>query len=778
MSAPTIDSEEHLTSPGSALGTVAYMSPEQVRGKELDARTDLFSFGAVLYEMCTGTLPFRGDTSALIFNAILERAPVAPVRLNPDVPAELERIIKKALEKDRNLRYQHAADMRTDLQRLKRDSESGRRSAASSGTVAMPEAPAAGVGKLWKIALPVLIVALLGAGGLYYRSRQTKPLTDKDSIVMANFANSTGDPVFDDTLRQGVIVQLEQTPFLNIVQESTIRQTLDFMGHKSSDPLTQDTWRELCARTNSTVLLTGSIARMGSQYVIGLNAEECSTGKRLANEQVQVASKEEVLKGMGRATTSLRRRLGESLASIQRFDVPLEQVSTSSLEALQAYTQGEKIYDEKGYAAAIPLFHRAIELDPNFAMAYEFLAVSHSNLGQDDLGRPAVEKAFALKDRVSERERLLISSIYYGWIRGDAQKSMETLQIMAQTFPRASVAHLLLALEYSNRGRWEEAIKEERQALSLDRPVEEDYANLAGYYLRSGQLDAAEKTVKEGMSHYPDIVYFQSTVYELAFLRGDAQGMDQVLAKVAGTDSDPALLNLQAETEAYYGRMSRSRQFTKRALESERRTASHSSIALWDSQAATREAEVGNYAIARQHTLAALKEKPVGSRLAILARALAMTGDSAKAEMLCQTLQKDNPSNTSIRDYWLPLIHAAIGMARNDPAASLAALEPSLTFDLGMGRLFPAYFRGQAFLQARNGAAAAAEFQRILDHPTVVVNLPHGALAHLGLARAYALQGDTAKAKAAYKDFLTLWKDADPDIPILKQAKAEYAKLQ
>jgi serine/threonine protein kinase len=426
---PTATSGELLTRPGAALGTVEYMSPEQVRAKELDARTDLFSFGVVLYEMATGTLPFRGESTGVIFDGILNRVPVAPVRLNPDVTAELERVINKALEKDRNLRYQHAAEMRTDLQRLKRDSESGRSAAA--------EAPPVRVASLWKIAVPVLLVALLIAGGLYYRShQQNNRLTDKDTIVLSDFDNKTGDAVFDDTLKQGLSVQLEQSPFLGLLSADKVNETLKLMGHSASDRLTPEATREVCQRTGSKAMLTGSIAGLGSQYVIGLKAVNCNTGDVLAEAQGQAAGKEAVLKALDAAAIVLRRKLGESLSSVEKYATPLEQATTPSLEALKAYTLGQKAVYTKGYTAALPLFKRAADLDPSFAMAYARMAGIYANLNEGGRGAENAGKAYELRAKVSERERFYIEGRYYGIAKGELEKAGPNLSAMAADLPK------------------------------------------------------------------------------------------------------------------------------------------------------------------------------------------------------------------------------------------------------------------------------------------------------------------------------------------------------
>src|ERR1035437_4057086 len=490
MSAPTVESEEHLTSPGSALGTVAYMSPEQVRGKELDARTDLFSFGAVLYEMCTGTLPFRGESSGAIFDSILNRVPVPAVRLNPDVPAELERIINKALEKDRNLRYQGAAEMRADLQRLKRDSESGRSAAA--------EAPAARVAKLWKIAVPVLLVALLVAGGLYYRShQQSKRLTDKDTIVLSDFDNKTGDAIFDDTLKTALNVSLRQSPFLSVLSDQQVAETLQQMTRPADTKLTPAVTRELCQRAGSKAYIAGTIGSLGSEYVLGLKAVNCQSGDTLAQEQVAAASKEKVLDALGEAASKLRGELGESLATVQKFDVPLEQATTSSLEALKAYSIGLKAYEERGTIASLPYDQRAIELDPNFAMGYRAVGSDYINLGELKRVSEYVTKAFQLREHASEREKLAITADYYQSVTGELDKAAQTFQEEIESYPRESRAYGNLGLVYAAQGQYEKAAEITRQAVRLAPDQLGSYVNLANYTLALQRFDETRQNRSE-----------------------------------------------------------------------------------------------------------------------------------------------------------------------------------------------------------------------------------------------------------------------------------------
>ncbi|MGA7444785.1 MAG: protein kinase, partial [Candidatus Sulfotelmatobacter sp.] len=493
----TVTLEEHLTSPGTALGTIAYMSPEQVRAKELDARTDLFSFGAVLYEMATGTLPFRGESTGLVLESILNRTPVPPVRLNPDVPADLERIINKCLEKDRNLRYQHASDIGTDLQRLKRDSESGRLSATTSGTVAVAEAPAIRLATLWKIAGPVLLVALLIAGGVYDRSRRNKLLTTRDTIVLADFANSTGDSVFDDTLKTALSVSLRQSPFLNVLSDSNVAKTLRQMTRPADTKLTPEVARELCQRSGSKAYIAGAIGSLGSEYVLGLKAMNCQSGDILAEEQVTSASKEKVLDSLGEAASKLRGELGESLATVRKFDVPLEQATTSSLGALNAYGLALSTWDKKGDRDSLPIFKKAIELDPNFAMAYGALATINHNLGESELARENATKAYELRDHVTEAEREAIEGRYYSYVTGNLEKAEEVYAVAVQNYPESAGAYNHLANEQGELGHYEHSVQSFRKALLLDPSRASTYSNLVVGLLALNRVEEASAVLAE-----------------------------------------------------------------------------------------------------------------------------------------------------------------------------------------------------------------------------------------------------------------------------------------
>jgi eukaryotic-like serine/threonine-protein kinase len=793
----TVTAEEHLTSPGSAFGTVAYMSPEQARAKPLDARTDLFSFGAVLYEMATGQLPFRGDSTAAIFDAILNRTPVAPVRLNPDVQPDLERIIQKALEKERDLRYQHASEMRTDLQRLRRDTESGRNSAeVSSAEQTRERLPSKTA--FWKIAFLIFLVALLVAAGLYERMRQRNShLTEKDTIVLGDFSNSTGDVVFDDTLKTALSVSLRQSPFLNVLSDSEIAKTLQQMTLPPSTRLSPEIARDLCQRQGSKAYLEGSIGTLGSEYVMGLKAVSCQTGEMLAQEQVTATSKEKVLDALGGAASKLRSQLGESLATVQKFDVPLEQATTSSLEALKAYGLGRKTGNEKGTAEALPYFQHAIELDPNFAMGYSRVGVGYSILGELGRAREYYTKAFQLREHASERERLTITADYYSWVTGELDKAAQTYREEIESYPRDSAGYSGLGVTYDQQGQYQKAAEITRAGTRLPPDYVRCYVRLTNSTVAQQRFDEAKEIIHEAHARNLDDFDMHTALYALAFVGSDSAAMaEQQKWYASKAEYENFGLALASDTEAYSGHLHKARELSKQAVDSAIRADNKESGAIWKAISAQREAAYGNAAEARRLAAEALKLSPdsqgVGSETAL---AFAMAGDNAKADSIAQDLGNRFPLDTQMQSLWLPAIRGQDSLNRKNSVSALTALQAATPIELGqiafinnLSCLYHVYVRGQAYLADGQGHAAAAEFQKILDHSGIVWNCWTGALAHLGVARANALQAKTlqgadadaarVRALAAYKDFLTLWKDADPEIPVLREARAEFAKLQ
>jgi tetratricopeptide (TPR) repeat protein/predicted Ser/Thr protein kinase len=777
-SMPTASESEELTQRGAPIGTLTYMSPEQVRGEELDARTDLFSFGAVLYEMVTGIRPFRGETTGVIAEAILNRRPVPPVRLNPSLPARLEEIINRALEKDRKLRYQSAAAIRTDLQRLEKCLAHGRTSVAAAEAALRPARKSI----QWMAATgaAILVTGFVVGGWLLYAGK-TRLLTDKDTVLLADFTNLTGDPVFDGTLRQGLSVQLEQSPFLSLTSEGRIRQTLEMMCQKPDAKVTPEIARELCQRVGSKAYLSGSIASLGSLYVLGLKAVNCQTGETLAEVQERATRKEQVLLAMDKVAPKLRAKLGESLTAVEKFNLPIEQVTTPSLEALQAYSLGRKMMDKEDFMAAVPFLLRAINVDQKFAMAYASLGVIYSSKSEKE-SLVYFRKAYELSDRVSQRERFYIEAHYQDYVTGDLEKARQVYELWVQTYPRDDIAYYGLSAVYRYLGQYDKALTQARENLRLQPGECGSYAILVAAYVDLNRLDEALVTAREAEAKKFDCYFMRFFMYNLAFLQNDTASMAQQVEGALSQPFEDFLLGAEADTAAYSGQLRQAREFSRRASAAAERAVGKKEAAWHETKAATREALFGNAAEARKGATATLSlstGRDVQYRAAL---ALALTGDAGRAKTLADDLGKRFPEDTLVQFNFVPTLNAQLALTRRDVSKAIEVLQAAGPYEMGdlqgNNPLYSIYVRGEAYLAGHQINEAAAEFQKILDHRGIVVNDPIGALARLEIGRAYAMQGDTVKAKAAYQDFLTLWKDADPDIPIFIAAKAEYSKLK
>jgi eukaryotic-like serine/threonine-protein kinase len=655
---------------------------------------------------------------------------------------------------------------------------------ASSSNAGAPT----GIGARWKLVVPAIVAGLALSAGGYLYLRRTPRLTDKDTIVLADFSNTTGDSVFDGTLRQGLAVQLEQSPFLSLISEERIQQALRLMGRPADARLTPQIAREICERTGSAAVLEGSIATLGSQYVLGLRAKSCRNLAVLDEEQVQAAKKEDVLSALSQIARKFRTRVGESLATVEKHDTPLAEATTPSLEALKAYSAGWKIQSSAGSAAVIPLFKRAIEIDPQFAMAYAALGQMYSDIGESDLSAANARKAYELRERVSDPEKFFIRASYDLQVTGNMEKAQQTCDLWAKTYPRDVMPHTLLSgIVYPITANYQRAIEEGGRAIALDPGFVVGYWTLAYGYEYLDRLADAENTLQRAFERKLEIPEFFVQRYDIAFLKGDTAAMRQAAALGQGKFGPGHLIsNHEAFVLAYSGRLQEARRTTRRAEELARQTGHPEEAALFEAGAALREGFFGNTQAAIQRATAALelsrdREVEYGA-----AFALVLAGDARRSEELARDLERRFPEDTSVRFSYLPALRARLALNHREPAKAVEVLQASVPYELGapnssmygfFGALYPVYVRGEAYLAAHNGAEAAAQFQKILDHRGIVVSDPIGALARLNLGRALALSGDSAAAKSAYQAFFTLWKDADPDVPVLKQAQAEYASL-
>ena len=781
-------SQEPVSIVGVISGTPAYMSPEQIRGDDLDPRTDIFALGLLLYEMATGNQAFGGKTGGVIIESILTRAPVSIRIAHPEIPVRLEEIISKCLQKDRALRYSSAAAVHADLLQLKREADSGNITQTQIfAPVAAAAPPIRRYG--WKMpALGAAIAAALVVGGWFYNTRRADALTRMDTIVLADFSNKTGDAIFDDTLRQGLAAQLQQSPFLSLVSEQRIQQTLRLMGQPAGTRLSPELAGNLCQRVGSKAYLSGSISALGSAYVIGVNAVNCHTGDSLAQEQITASGKENVLKALGEASTKLREKLGESLKTVEKLDTPIEQATTPSLEALQAYSLGRNTMQAKGdYPGAVPLLKHSIELDPKFAMAHAMLGTAYHNLGEKTLSAGSTRKAYELRSRVSEWEKFYIESHYHHFVTGDMEKARQAYELWAQIYPREWVPPTNLGVIYETMGQHEKSLAEFRQALVVSPMDSVTSDNLFLTLIHLQRFDEARAVADDALSKNLDSANLRLHLYTLAFLKNDSAGMAQQVAWSAGKPGkENLMLYVEADTAAYFGKLASAREFSRQAATSASHAGEKEMEAGCEAAAALREALYGNGSQARQHVIGTLAKSNGRDAQYVTALALALTGDSAGSKALADDLESRFPDDTVVRFNYVPTLRAQVALnSSGNGTKAVDILTVALPYELGVPgddtfwtSLYPVYVRGEAFLAAHQGVQAVAEFQKIVDWRGVVASEPIGALAHVGLARAHALAGDKTKSRTAYDAFFKLWKDADPDIPVLQQAKAEYAQLQ
>ncbi len=812
------------TDAGVIMGTSQYMSPEQARGKPIDARTDIWSLGVVLYEMAAGRAPFFGDTKTDVIVAIAKTDPPPIARFAPNLPAEFEWIVMKALRKNVDERYQTIKEFESDLKKLKQRLEfqtelersmppdkltdalsaSGLAYAdtdilatmpglhTSVPGAAKPTAPAPSAAptrvssaeyvvseiKRHKIGVAVagLAIVLIAVAVYFYYPRQRVALTDKDSILLADFLNTTGDPVFDGTLRQALAVQLGQSPFLDIFSEERVRDTLKFMDRSPDEHVTRDVAKEICERQGLKAMLLGSISSLGSShYVVSLEALNSRTGDPIAQEQFEVDGKEQVLKSLGQAASRLREKLGESLSSIKKFDAPIEQVTTSSLDALKNYSLGFAQHSNGKYREAIPFYKHAIELDQNFASAYARLAYCYNSIKQNELSREASKKAYELRDRASEREKLYISASYFGGVTGEWARQIEWLEIWKSTYPRDWEPLNLLANRYTVVGPFEKAVEEAQAAVRLNPKDARAHANLAVGFMGLNRFDEARDILRQALSQKLETTNMHTRLYHIAFVQGDAAAMKEQLDWAASRPNEAQ--NWQAQSAEFGGQLAKANQLDDHQIEAAPRGDSKEITAQVLLQQARRNAMFGNCAPVNEIVRKALALSREQANLVSAANAFAACNQSGPAQSLIDELSKQYAADTLVNTVSLPLIRAQLELNRGNAAQAIQLLEPARKYEV-YGDFWPQYVRAQAYLKQGNGAEATKEFRTIIDHRGWYPLSPLYPLAYVGLARAATLSGDAVKARKAYQDFFALWKDADPTISILIGAHAEYEKLK
>jgi serine/threonine protein kinase/Flp pilus assembly protein TadD len=776
------------TDPGTVMGTMIYMSPEQARGLPVDARTDIFSLGVLIYEMVARRRPFAGSNTVDILASILsDKGPPPLARYAPEAPPEFERIVEKALAKKREERYQSAKELLIDLRYLKKrleiDAELARTTPpknAPTETLSSAEYIVNQVKLHKRIAImtvATLALAMVVAVFWFIKHTPSASLTEKDTIVLADFVNTTGDPVFDGTLKQALAVQLEQSPFLNIFTDQRVREALRFMNRSPDERVTKEIAREICARQGLKAFLAGSISNLGRHYVITLEAVNAQTGDTIALQQAEAESKEQVLSALGNVATKLREKLGESLASIQKYDAPIYQATTSSLEALKVYSLGVEQQLKGKYVEGIPFFKRATEMDPNFARAYAAMSTMYSNSRQYDLAAEASRKAYDLRDRVGEYEKLYITQVYYDNVTGELEKYLETLGQWKRVYPRESAPHNNLAVKYNDLGQFDKAAEEAREAILLNPNAASGRSLLATSFVGLNRFDEARDIIGQALSQKLDNLRMHQNLYRIAFVQGDPAAMKQEIEWAKGKPEEYAAQSWQADAAAFSGQLRKAREFSSGAFELAQRRDLKEVAAQIAAGAAVRGAQFGDCRKVKDQTANALALSHGQLTLALSANALAVCGEFGQTKSILDELGQRFPTDTLLNQERTPLIQAHLEMRRGNPVQALQLLETTRPY--GAYLLFPiAYLRGQAYLSEQKGTEAATQFQEILAHRGWSALSYFYPLAHVGLARAAALQGDTAKARQAYQDFFALWKDADADLSILIEAKKEYEKLK